>query len=174
MKEYTPTETLEEEIRTNNIKAIKSGLTNVICFDPTFRTNKFELQLKYIEDKGINIRDPYKERDEYRLKKEDWTKEYFFLLVEWLRQNFAIDERIEHVKEVGRFIFKEDKQSGPPSGIPKKKPVNELAEKKLKICLLTMVIAIVLVIIGVKYLGKKEQPLKEIYLPEEGQSVQQN
>lgn len=107
MSNFKPDDILQDAILKRNISAIKTCLINFIKFDPIFESNTFEEALKYVNDKNININVSYnKQSDEY--KREDrskWDREYFYLLTEWFRRNFAVKERLPHIKEVGAVVF---------------------------------------------------------------------
>ena len=109
MPEFIPDEILEKSVREKNIGAIRTCLVNFIHFDPMFKTPDFKNALEYVESKNISIKVSYeKEIDEYKLQDpKDWNTQYFFLLTEWLRRNFAVKDRIPHIREVGRVAFKD-------------------------------------------------------------------
>ena len=164
MSQYKANKILNDRIRANDISALKSGLINIIRFDQMFRTSKFNEQLKYIEDQGIKIRVPYEEEvDEYRLEKEDWTQDYFFHLMEWLRLNFAPSQRIPHMREVGRFVFKDTlKASHTPSfqeapedgGSQKKQKPGKQVELRNLLLPVLIILVVIMALIWVVKKGK--------------------
>lgn len=119
MNNFVPSGIFEKSVEDGDISAIKTGLVNYIHFDPMFKTADFKNALDYVKNKNINIEVPYeKEIDEYVFEdKKDWNRQYFFLLTEWLRLNFAVEKRVPHIREVGRVVFKEQLKSNQESNI---------------------------------------------------------
>lgn len=111
---FTPSNELKSSVENSNVVRIKTNIVEEIKKDPLFKTNNFYDAVKYAEENGISLKELYKLMDVEEkdiAEKEHWDKTYFYKKVNWLNQNFAVDERIPHIKEVGRFVFgKETKE----------------------------------------------------------------
>lgn len=101
-------------IKENDTPTLHTCLCMEIKLDPQFKTGRYEEILAYIKKQGVTVEVPYeKQSAEFKLPSNEWTELYFYRLTEWLRENFAPTERIPHIKEVGRAMFPEKKQSEP-------------------------------------------------------------
>ena len=134
MNKFVPGGIFVKSVEDGDISAVKTGLVNYIHFDPMFKTSDFKNALEYVKSKNINIEVPYvKEIDEYVLENQkDWNRQYFFLLTEWLRLNFAVEKRVPHIREVGRVVFKDHLKSNQESNIIEKKIVTTPIIKERK------------------------------------------
>ena len=106
---FKPNSVLEDSINKKDIVSIRSALSFIIKCDPTFKTKDFDDAIKYVESKGITIKEPYKlMNDENNIEeKSKWTEKYFYYKTNMLEENFAVAERIPHIKAVGRSVFAE-------------------------------------------------------------------
>lgn len=124
MGDFKPNSVFEKSISSKDISAIKTCLENVISADPLFQTTNFEDACRYVRDKGIQIDEKYQLLEVEKLSQNatDWTKLYFFGLTDCLRLNFAVKERLPHIKEAGKVAFKnlqqQEKAAPPQTGAP--------------------------------------------------------
>lgn len=121
MGDFKPNSVFENSINSNDISAIKTCLENIISLDPLFKTTDFADACNYVRNKGVMIDEAYEllPGEIFSDKSEDWTRPYFFGLTEFLRRNFAVKERLPHIKEAGKVAFKDLQQqvrtAPPPS-----------------------------------------------------------
>lgn len=135
-KYFYPSATYDEAIRSNDKAAIKTLLIGIIGSDPTFETTEYEEASSYIEKKykefhgdDLKLTQEYAEQeDEYNTEDiNEWTEEYFGLNLVWLRDNFAMNKRLERIKRVGAVAFKNKQTLGKA-----KKKQFEASEKTIK------------------------------------------
>ena len=104
---------LRKAIEHKDVADIKNILTAKLDLDPRFETGAFDADLKYLQadhpDIYKELVEPYRRLDELgegsKLKKEEWSKTYFHTLTEWLRANFAPNERVPLIKQVGEAVY---------------------------------------------------------------------
>lgn len=85
-----------------NLTHIKSALTSIALKDPNFSTGEFEAALRYVDEHGINLYEPF---DGETFKPEsDWDKNYWRYINASLEDNFC-RERIDELKRVGKKIY---------------------------------------------------------------------
>ncbi|ACT00497.1 hypothetical protein [Paenibacillus sp. JDR-2] len=98
---WTTNAYLQDAIASKNYIRIHNELCSIIHKDPVFRTGDFETALQYVM--GF-IPDVIKEHDNAPpLERELWNDDYWALVVSELMDNFSLN-RIEHVKQVGRYL----------------------------------------------------------------------
>lgn len=113
-KMYEPEALLKNAIRDNDLSTITTCLVNTLQYDLIRGENDFKIVWKSIPNR---MRKDIKKQKckldgEVRIKnKEDWTEDYFFLNIEWLRRNFNM-KRIRHIKKVGKYLFSQQKVEG--------------------------------------------------------------
>lgn len=93
-------------VQERNLEDIRTYLVSAIDADPRFQSGEFEEKMAFLTQNGVDPTVPYVE-DAMEFRKEcgEWDKPYFFRLTEWLRLNFAPEQRLAHIKEVGRAVF---------------------------------------------------------------------
>lgn len=108
------TDAFKRSVDKKDIAGIRTCITEHIYRDPTFATGRYEAEMDYTRENGVDIAESYQKRsDEFELPKEKWDDSYFYHMVEWFRLNFAPDERIPTLKQVGQKVFVEDKHISP-------------------------------------------------------------
>ena len=101
---FKPSAHLDEAIRTQNVVRIYGVLSVILHEDPAFRTTKFMSALNYIRSK--NIPDFFKPFDGEHFKSQsEWDKDYWALVASALIDNFCM-ERIEHLREIGQHLHR--------------------------------------------------------------------
>lgn len=105
---FRPSNNLLKAIKEQDKTGIKSSIVYLIKTDPTFEKNDVEEAINYVNRQGIQICEEYKVQDGENLEedKTKWTEHYFYLITNWLADNFAPKERLPHIKEVGKSVFK--------------------------------------------------------------------
>ncbi|MBP8641209.1 MAG: hypothetical protein KBI01_10005 [Oscillospiraceae bacterium] len=122
MDKYILTPIFKESVNEKDISGIRTSITECIYRDPTFQSGAYEAHMDYVNNNGVTISEPYQmQSNEFVLTEGEWDDRYFYRLVEWFRLNFAPDERIPKLKEVGKRVFvekatksKEDNQNFRP------------------------------------------------------------
>lgn len=94
---------LEEAISNKKITLIRNEFSVIAHEDPSFSTGKFDATLEYVKSKKIDgVFDAFDGR--VFKSKEEWNEEYWALIVSSLMDNFC-EERIDHLKEVSRYLY---------------------------------------------------------------------
>ena len=94
---------IEDAVKENNIKRIRSYIMEVITQDPLFEGEELANCLQYVKEHGIDIFEEYMPlpgETEVSDDKNQWNDDLFYLEVEYLFNNFA-QERIELLKKIG-------------------------------------------------------------------------
>lgn len=94
-----------------NIPYLRSFITSEIINDPTFKNGDCHECMAYLKSKGIDITVPYElnpSEEDTPVNKELWTKNLFLRKVEYLRRNFAYDERIDDLRNIGRVAYADE------------------------------------------------------------------
>lgn len=113
---YEPSEYIKQAISENNSHHLKHALVNLIAEDPCFTSNEFENSLDYIQaHHSTDMIEKYVRQDsEVETLTEDpskWNKDYWGLLLAFLRSNFSPSYRVPHIKEVGKQVFSSAKRN---------------------------------------------------------------
>ena len=123
-------DSFKKDVESKNVNHIRDELTTIAHSDRDFHTSEFDDYLQYAKD--AKIEDLFDKFDGEEFKpKDEWDEKYWSYIVSSLMDNFC-KERIDHLKEVGKYVYGKDKKTGgsKEDGIPKefKKGV---ADKKL-------------------------------------------
>lgn len=103
------TKTLEQAVNKGDLTGIYSIFYTVLHEDPAFSTGKFEQLLAYVRSRNVpEFMQPFD--GEKFGSEEEWNEEYWALQASELVDNFC-EERIEHLKKVGRKLYMEKKTS---------------------------------------------------------------
>lgn len=95
--------TLEDAIINQNLVGIYSVFYTIAHEDPNFTTGKFNATLEEVKKAHIpGLFQVY--NGEVFEGPEKWTEEYWAIVASGLVDNFC-EERIEHLKEVGRKVY---------------------------------------------------------------------
>ena len=107
-------------------------LVRIIYSDPGFKTEDFEKTLKAIEANIKNTNCPeiiVPHEGNINLDKTKWDEDYYCQALAELRGNFS-QERINHVKEVGEYLYPKEKDKNTGSS---PNNVNKANKRKKKI-----------------------------------------
>lgn len=105
-EKYEQSQLLKSAVEDRDIDTIITCLINVLKYDLILEEDNFKLAWKSIPRK---IRKEIKKRNckldgEVRIKNQkEWTEEYFFLNLQWLRRNFNM-KRVKHIRKVGKYL----------------------------------------------------------------------
>ena len=91
------------DVEEKNVLHIRDELITIAHEDRGFYTTKFDDALAYARNANIeNLFDSY--NNESFKPKEEWDEEYWRYIASSLMDNFC-EERINHLKEVGRYVY---------------------------------------------------------------------
>lgn len=129
---FIPSKNLADAVKNRDNLEVKIALTYIIKCHPEFDTNEFYQALNYVEESGMKIREPYEKQDgeERKENSNDWDEHYFYSLVNYLMDNFSVDERLPHIKEVGKAVFGYSVKTQPSQS--KRSKVGEKTQKILE------------------------------------------
>lgn len=161
-------EVLKNAIQNKDVAKIRNILITVIGLDPRFETKAIERDLEYLEgcypELYNEICEPFKEMKAYgekRLSRDAWDRQYFHTLIEWLRVNFAPDQRLAHIKEVGETVYPPIHTKPPmpgstehPNNQKHGKPTPKNAHSQYRVNSIPFLIAIAAVLTGIIFVIK--------------------
>ena len=98
------TNTFKEAVNSGNIQRIRIMMKNSLLVDPTFR------EFKEMENAAASVKGLYDIHDgkEFEVNKENWDDDYMDKQMVQVVSNFS-HERIEHIKDVVRYLRPVDK-----------------------------------------------------------------
>lgn len=113
MKYFIPNDTYDEAIRNKEKGVLRALLIGIIGSDPTFATKEYAEAVAYVKNQSeklvgaeLDLSEPYQvQEEEYVKKQEEWTEEYYRMLLVWYRDNYA-QERFQTIKTVGKEVYK--------------------------------------------------------------------
>ena len=102
-----------EKLQSEDINEIRESLVLTLKFDRNNFDRVLKKALKHAKSKGLTIEEPYKlvEGEYTKEKKEEWDDKYYFYKADLLRHNFALKERLPHIKEIGKVVFAEEAET---------------------------------------------------------------
>lgn len=121
---------LVKEKEYNGVRAV---ICSLIRNDPTFSSGKFEEVDKYLKKNGFqDIYQPYEKvpGEPPNKDKSEWDEKYFSSIAYAFRENFSY-ERLNYVKEVGKYVYHDKLTSGKEEAL-KKNIINRI-NKELNI-----------------------------------------
>lgn len=102
-------EAIENGIANNDIKALREAIGSIIYTNRDFSNGEFFEVIKYVESKGIKIKDSeLVGTPTITSQKNDYTDEDFAKAIFQLKKNFC-DERINDVKTIGEKLYGKNK-----------------------------------------------------------------
>lgn len=116
-----------KEIEEKDFLSLKVDTRSAMQTDPTFSGHEVDDVLAVLKERVPEIfEEEVRLSYEERLDRSKWDKTYFTKLTFWFQENFALD-RIEHIKEVGRAVYKDllkpqEKPKNPPKAPAQKQP----------------------------------------------------
>lgn len=106
---------IQEAVAKRNITNIRSALKGCMNQDANFSKGIYEEALNYILNSGISKQELFQVHDQEPFKSQEaWDKDYLDEVMADLLFNFS-EERIAHVKEVGRVLYPVQKKINQPN-----------------------------------------------------------
>ena len=92
-----------------NYMHLKVNAVSAISYDPTFERGEANNVIEILKKEVPEIFEEYKQEEyEERLSQSEWDKRYFSKLTYWFQENFS-EERLAHIKEVGKMVYPSQK-----------------------------------------------------------------
>ena len=98
-------EEVEKGIAENDIERLREAIGTICYVDRDFSSGEFDEVLRYVESKGIKLKDDTLDGDLISDGKTAYTDEDFARAVFMLKKNFC-KERIADVKKIGKALYK--------------------------------------------------------------------
>ena len=98
-------EEIEKGIADNDIERIREAIGNICYTSRDFSSGEFDEVLRYVESKGIKLKDDTLDGKLISDGKMAYTDEDFARAVFMLKKNFC-NERIADVKKIGKALYK--------------------------------------------------------------------
>ena len=98
-------ETIEQKIADNDVSSLRESIGNICYIDRDFSSGEFDEVLRYVESKGIKLKDDTLDGKLISDGKMAYTDEDFARAVFMLKKNFC-NERIADVKKIGKALYK--------------------------------------------------------------------
>jgi len=113
MNDFYPTETLKKEIQNGDISRIHSAIECYFLEDRANEKGEINKAIEYTEkkckDNGMKF---WHEHDQKKFpinqNKAEWNENYYGLQLVYFNSNFS-KERVEHVLEVGKYLYSRPK-----------------------------------------------------------------
>lgn len=108
MKNTTFANEFLSAVEKKDLPYIKAYIASVILNDPRFEQAKCHDYMDYVRSHNLNITEPFKlnvSENVTPTDKSKWDKGLFRRKVEYLRLNFAYDERIKELEQIGKVAF---------------------------------------------------------------------
>lgn len=165
MKNYDFQPEFIEAVEKKDVPYLRSFIASTIRVDPAFNKAKCDDCMSYIKEHGLDITEVFKlnaSETPTPTNPSEWTQDLFHDKVEYLRLNFAYNERVGELKKIGRTAYADQikqevpKQSfteapkGRRSSTQKTSPV-----KASPLMIFGTVAAVVAVIVAIVLLFKK-------------------
>ena len=100
-------DSLDEKIEKNDVDYLRDAIGSICYISRDFSSGDFDAAIKYVESKGIKLKEPYNGKPELILNKKklsECTEDDFRDAVFELKENFCT-ERINEVKKIGKYMF---------------------------------------------------------------------
>lgn len=95
---------IENGIKNKDIKSLRETIGSICYTNRNFSDGEFDEAIKYVESKGIKIKEKYDGKGLIHTGKSSFTDEDFARAVFNLKKNFC-DERIKDVKTIGKSLY---------------------------------------------------------------------
>ena len=100
-------ESIVSGVEKNDVRSLRESIGTLCYTSRDFSSGEFDDAIKYVENKGIKLREPYNGKPELILNKKDLsecTEDDFGDAVFELKENFCT-ERINEVKKIGKYVY---------------------------------------------------------------------
>lgn len=108
---------LDKRIKNGEFLKLRQALGNIIYACRDFSDGEFDDAVKYVESKGIKIKDDELQGELVTAEKQTYTDDDFAVAIARLKRNFC-DERIADVKKIGKALY-------PSKPAPQKEPTKQ-------------------------------------------------
>ncbi len=137
-------ETYIDAIEKKKIGVLRALLVGIIGSDPTFATTEYKEARQYISDQSramhgieLMIEETYSlQEGEHEKEPQEWDEAYYQMQLVWLRDNFAINERLPKIKEIGNVVYKNKKTMGKlkreKKNTPSRRQVERVSNRTVK------------------------------------------
>ena len=98
-------ETIEQKIADNDVSSLRESIGNICYIDRDFSSGEFDEVLRYVESKGIKLKDDTLDGELISDGKMSYIDEDVARAVFMLKKNFC-NERIADVKKIGKALYK--------------------------------------------------------------------
>ena len=101
-----------EAIEKKDIPYLRAYIAAKIRNDQKFERNACDDCMRFLKEKGLDITEKFKLNVSEKEAPTDqalWTEKLFYDKVEYLRLNFAYDERVPELREIGRTVYGKEK-----------------------------------------------------------------
>lgn len=138
MTYFNSSETYEKAIKNQEKGVLKALLVGIIGSDPTFATREFEEAKNYVKRRSREIHgqelcleEAYvKQEDEYECEPTAWDETYFGLKLVWLRDNFAVSDRLHDIEKIGRYVYENRQTLGKVKVENRQNPPKEASRRE--------------------------------------------
>ena len=101
-------EAIEQGIRNGDVQGLRAAIGSICYTSRDFSSGEFDEAIRYVESKGIKLKDDALEGEIVSEGKAVYADEDFARAIFELKKNFC-DERIEDVKKRGRSLYAQPK-----------------------------------------------------------------
>lgn len=151
-------EAIEKGIEQHDIKGLREAIGSICYTSRDFSSGEFDEAVRYVEKKGIKIKDDSLIGELVSSGKTDYTDEDFARAVFELKKNFC-DDRIEDVKKIGKSLYKpvqkEAAHESRPSGTSPKVQSHQKRASIVPVAVGVLVAVVIVIIIIFLCLLKK-------------------
>lgn len=152
--EYIPNRFLEKAVQDQDVDTVKLALRQLISADPCFKTTRIYSAIKYVESHGIKLyEDTFRQDLEIITDCSKWNDDYFAEAMVNLQFNFR-QERLDHVKKVGQYLYSKPvqhpKQSAPKPEEPHSPKSQRINSRLVMIGVIIIIIILLILLICVK------------------------
>lgn len=155
---------LDNRIQKKDIFMLREALGNTIYGCRDFSDGEFDDAVKYVESKGIKIKDDELQGELVASGKQSYTDDDFAVAIARLKRNFC-DERIADVKKIGKALYSSKpapqkeptkqtqtssaqvpQSSAKPEGVPRPKAVRHQFRKWILAAALLVAVIVIIAI----------------------------
>lgn len=133
MKNYNFEQEFIDAVNKNDIPYLRTFIASEIRVDPAFNQAKCDDCMSYIREHGLNITEAFKlnvSEAPTPTNQNEWTKDLFHKKVEYLRLNFAYDERVSELREISRVAYADQIKKETPISSFKEAPKGRRSNTK--------------------------------------------
>lgn len=108
---FQPLSFLKEAVESGNISNTRAAISSYITKNPGNKNRELNEVIKYIANNHLDnkVWEEHSKKTGETQNKSQWTKDYFRIVRSNLRNNFS-KERMNHILEVGQYLYKDEIQ----------------------------------------------------------------